>query len=76
MGNTVNRLARVMAFAVVAVGVVGPAFAATRNGNQPKFIKGKYDVPVSRDEVKQDWVARGYFSPRVASYGRCNNSDR
>lgn len=72
-----NNLARVMAFVVIAVGVmVGPASADTDDANQPKFIKGKFDVPVSRDDVMKHWTARGYFSPEVELKSQGWSSER
>jgi mannose-6-phosphate isomerase-like protein (cupin superfamily) len=32
------------------------------------FTKGKFAVPISHENVKQDWAARGYSNPRTESY--------
>src|SRR5262249_19741571 len=44
--------------------------AHSRGANEPTFTKGKFAVPVSREEVKQDWLARGYSDPKVQSYSQ------
>ncbi len=55
-----RALVRVAACVVIAAGITaGPAFADTHDGDQVKFVKGKFDTPVSRVEVESDWAARG-----------------
>jgi len=34
----------------------------------PTFVKGKFALPINPENVKQDWTARGYSNPKVASY--------
>ena len=60
-----NKPARFMASVNIALALMaGPAFADQLGDNAPKFIKGKFDVPVIRRVIQQEWSARGYASPR------------
>jgi mannose-6-phosphate isomerase-like protein (cupin superfamily) len=64
-----NMCAHVVVGIVLVVSVmVGPVLADAQESNQPTFTKGKFAVPVNRDEVKADWAVRGYFHPQVKPY--------
>lgn len=58
----------VVAAVISASVMVGPVLADPHGENQPKFTKGKFAVPISYDDVKKDWTARGYSNPKVAPY--------
>jgi mannose-6-phosphate isomerase-like protein (cupin superfamily) len=47
---------------------IAPAAADSDVGKEPTFTKGKFAVPISHENVKQDWAARGYSNPRIRSY--------
>jgi len=54
---------------VVAVSMlVGPVLVDAQESNPPMFVKGKFAVPINLDDVKKDWTARGYSSPKVELY--------
>jgi len=60
-----KTLVRVVASAIIAAGItVGPAFADSHDGDQPKLVKAQFDTPLSFAEVKQDWTERGYYTRR------------
>ncbi len=66
-----NQFSHIVVGAVVAVCVmVGPVLADSDRGNQPTFTKGKFAVPISHEDVKADWTARGYSNPKVESYAQ------
>ena len=58
----------VVGVVMAASAMVGPVLADSDGENQPKFTKGKFAVPISYEDVKKDWTARGYSNPKVASY--------
>ena len=58
----------VMGVLMAARLIAGSVSADAVGGDRPTFTKGKFVVPVSRDDVERDWTARGYFGPSVKSY--------
>jgi mannose-6-phosphate isomerase-like protein (cupin superfamily) len=56
---------------VMAVSLtIAPVAADSDGGKEPTFTKGKFAVPISHENVKQDWAARGYSNPSANSYPR------
>ena len=56
---------------VMAVSLtITPVTADSDGGKEPTFTKGKFAVPISHENVKQDWAARGYSNPSANSYPR------
>jgi mannose-6-phosphate isomerase-like protein (cupin superfamily) len=57
--------------AVMAVSLtVALVVADSDSGKEPTFTKGKFALPISHENVEQDWVARGYSNPKIESYSR------
>jgi hypothetical protein len=55
--------------ALMAVNLtIAPVVADSDSGKAPTFTKGKFAVPISHENVKQDWAARGYSNPKIESY--------
>jgi hypothetical protein len=68
-GYTMNRIPQAVVGAVMAVSViVGPGLADPDADNRPTFTKGKFVVPINQEHIKENWTARGYSPPKVASY--------
>lgn len=64
-----NTCAQVVVCVVLALSVMGgPVLADSHGSNQPTFTKGKFAVPINRDDVTTDWTARGYSKPAVRHY--------
>ena len=64
-----KKMPHAVVVAVMAVSViVGPGLADPDVDNRPTFTKGKFAVPISRDDVTADWMARGYSKPEVKPY--------
>lgn len=64
-----NTCAQVVVCVAIAVSMTGGLVLADSHGsNQPTFTKGKFAVPISRDDVTADWTARGYSKPEVKPY--------
>src|SRR5262249_39426503 len=60
---------RAMGFALLAARA-HVAAAASEGEIAPTFTKGKFAVPVNQENVKKDWVARGYSNPQTQSYSQ------
>jgi mannose-6-phosphate isomerase-like protein (cupin superfamily) len=56
-------------FIVVSV-LVGAAAAGSVDDNEPTLTKGKFALPINAEDVRADWTARGYSSPKVQPYPR------
>ena len=64
-----DKFTRVVVCTVMAVSVMaGAVFADSHGGNQPEFTKDKFELPISLDDVKEVWTARGYSIPKVKPY--------
>ena len=66
-----HTCAQVVVCVVLAVSVMGgPVLADSHGSNQATFTKGKFAVPISRDDVTADWTARDYSKPEVKPYAQ------
>jgi mannose-6-phosphate isomerase-like protein (cupin superfamily) len=54
--------------AVMASLAIGPVATDSNGGEEPTFTKAKFALPISHENVKQDWAARGYSDPKIQSY--------
>jgi mannose-6-phosphate isomerase-like protein (cupin superfamily) len=55
--------------AVMAVSLaIALVVSDSGGGEEPTFTKGKFAMPISHENVKQDWAARGYSDPKIQSY--------
>ncbi len=56
-----NVSVRFVVFLTMIIGVLASPLVAHGQGEtQPTFVKGRFDVPLDREAVKQDWKALGY----------------
>ncbi len=56
-----NVSARFVVFLTMIIGVLAsPLVAHAQDETQPTFVKGKFDVPLDREAVKQEWKGLGY----------------
>lgn len=70
-GQTMYRYAPVVVCVVLVVSVVvGRGLADAQESHPPTFTQGKFAVPVNRDAVTADWMARGYSHPEVKPYAQ------
>ena len=66
---TLKPSACVVIGAVMAVRLaVAPVVTDSYGGTEPTFTKAKFAMPISLENVKQDWAARGYSDPKIQSY--------
>ena len=57
-------------FLTMIIGVLAsPLVAHAQDETQPTFIKGKFDVPLDREAVKQEWKRLGYSSCQYEGKG-------
>ena len=56
-----NVSVRFVVFLTMIIGVLtSPLVAHGQDETQPTFVKGRFDVPLDREAVKQEWKALGY----------------
>ena len=65
--NVLVRLA--LSLMVIAAAYALPLAAHAQDETQPTFVKGKYDTPLDREAVEQDWVRLGYSNCRFSGKG-------
>ena len=64
-----KKMPHAVVVAVMAVSViVGPGLADPDVDNRPTLTKGKFEVPINQEHIKDDWTARGYSTPKVTAY--------
>jgi hypothetical protein len=57
-----NVSVRFVVFLTMIIGVLAsPLVAHGQDETQPTFVKDRFDVPLDREAVKQEWKGLGYF---------------
>ena len=54
--------------AIIAA-LASPLVARAQDESRPTFVKGKFDVPLDREAVKQEWKRLGYSSCQYEGKG-------
>ena len=54
----------VLSLMAIIAALVLPLVTHAQDETQPAFVKGKFDVPLDRDVVQQEWKRLGYSSCR------------
>ena len=58
----------VVCLTMIVGALASPLAARAQDETQPTFVKGKFDLPLDHEVVKQEWKGLGYF--RCAFEGR------
>ena len=64
-----NKIPGAVVGAIVAVSAIVGSGVADPDADHPlTYTRGKFAVPINQAHIKEDWIARGYSTPKVTAY--------